>query len=340
MRATDVSGVYVFSERQDVALELLSAGRKLADEGGWCLGSIKIGPNAKAGAAEDIACGAERVLIASSPRLGRIEADLYAEALGAAMRRLNPEVVIVGATKSGTEIAARVAQRLGVGCAAECLALERAEGGGLVVEKRYYGGKFVARRLIQAKPAIVTVQPRKYEAPDRDPLREGIVEELSVDLPEAEKVVLGVEPRKRSGVEIGKAEIVVAIGRGLKRAEDLSIVRELADSLGAVVGASRPLTQELEWLPIDVQVGLSGTTVKPRLYIACGISGQIEHIVGMRGARIVVAINRDPNAPIMQEADYRIVGDLYEVIPALTRIFGQKGEVAPPARAPDASRSA
>lgn len=320
MNAKHCPGVYVFSERQDVTLELLSVGRKLADESGSHLGSITIGANGKADAEEHIAHGAERVLIASNPRLERIQADLYAEALWRAVQHANPDIILVGATKRGREIAARLAQRLGVGCASDCISL-KVEGGALVVEKRYYGGKFVARRLIQGRPRIVTIQPRKFEAAPRDDVRKGSIEELDVKLKDAEAKAIGVEPTKRSGVEIGRAEIVVAVGRGLKRAEDVSIVQELADTLVAAVGASRPLTQDLQWLPVDVQIGLSGTTVQPKLYIACGISGQIEHIVGMRGSTVVVAINKDANAPIMQEADYCIVGDLYEVIPALTKVF-------------------
>lgn len=314
------SGVYVYSERQDVALELLSVGRELAGQSGSYLGSVTIGPRAKADAEERVAHGSERVLIASNPWLERIRADLYAEALWQAFQHVKPDIILIGATKTGTEIAARVAQRLGVGCASECISL-KVESGNLLVEKRYYGGKFIARRLIQVHPRIVTIQPRKFEVPARDDRGKGRIEELDVRLKEAETKVIGVEPRKRSGVEIGKAEIIISVGRGLKRAEDLSIVQELADTLGGVVGASRPLTAELRWLPVDVQVGLSGATVKPRLYIACGISGQIEHIVGMRGSTVVVAINKDPNAPIMQEADYCVVGDLYEMIPALTKVF-------------------
>lgn len=320
MNAKHCPGVYVFCERQDVTLELLSVGRKLADQSGSHLGSITIGANAKADAEEHIAHGAERVLIASNPRLKRIQADLYAEALWRAVQHANPDIILVGATKRGREIAGRLAQRLGVGCASDCIRL-KVEGGALVVEKRYYGGKFVARRLIQGRPRIVTIQPRKFEAPPRDDVRKGSIEELDVKLKDAEAKAIGVEPTKRSGVEIGRAEIVVAVGRGLKRAEDVSIVQELAATLVAAVGASRPLTQDLQWLPVDVQIGLSGTTVQPKLYIACGISGQIEHIVGMRGSTVVVAINKDANAPIMQEADYCIVGDLYEVIPALTKVF-------------------
>jgi len=320
MDVKNSSGVYVFSERQDVRLELLSVGRELAEQAGAHLGSILIGPNTKVDADEQIAHGADEVLMVHNPRLERIQVDLYAEALWQAIQHVNLDILLMGATKRGKEIAARLAQRLKVGCASDGVSL-KIENGDLVVEKRYYGGKFLAKRLIQARPRMVTIQPRKFEAPPRDSLRKGRIEALEVQLKDAEAKVIKVEPTKRSGIEIGKAEIIVSVGRGLRRAEDLSIIQELANTLGAAVGASRPLTQDLQWLPVDVQVGLSGTTVQPKLYIACGISGQIEHIVGMRSSTIVVAINKDPNAPIFQEADYCIVGDLYEIIPALTRAF-------------------
>lgn len=318
MDASPGHGVYVFSERPDVALELLSVARALAGPAGSFVGALVCGPGANAAAGEHLACGADRVVVLGHPRLDPGRADLMAAAMEQAVERLRPDTLVVGATRSGTETAARLAQRLGAPCAGDCLAVQR-EDGGLVVEKRCYGGKFVARRMIPGPPRILTIPARRFEAPPRAHGRAGRIEELAVELPAAEVTVIRTEPRKKSGVEIGKAEVVVSVGRGLKRAEDLAIVQELAEVLGGVVGASRPLVAELGWLPPDVQVGLSGTTVKPKLYIACGISGQVEHLVGMRGSTIVVAINTDPQAPIMQEADYCVVADLNEMVPALTR---------------------
>ena len=322
MRTRDYSGICVFSERQEVALELLSAAREVAKQTHSPVVSIAIGSHARGDADECIAHGADRVVILRHSGLDSSQADLVAEAMRQAVGQVSPDVILVGATRSGTEIAARLAQTLQVGCASDCLKLEVVDGD-LIVEKRYYGGKFIARRVMRAKPRVVTIQPRRFEAPPKDQGRKGDIQELDVTLGDSATKVIGVEPRTKSGAEIGKAEIVVSVGRGLKRPEDVAIVQELADALGAVVGASRPLTAELRWLPVDVQVGLSGTTVKPKLYIACGISGQIEHLVGMRGSTVVVAINTDPNAPIMQEADYRVIGDLYEVVPALDRVLRQ-----------------
>ena len=148
-----------------------------------------------------------------------------------------------------------------------------------------------------------------------------MLQEIRIEAPEPRTLVLRSMERRTSGVRMEEAAAIVAIGRGLERKEDLSIVEQLARILGGLVAATRPLTDDLQWLPVDLKIGLSGHSVKPDLYLACGISGEIEHVVGMRESGIVVAINKDPNAPIMQEADYRVVGDLYRVIPALTSVL-------------------
>ena len=145
------------------------------------------------------------------------------------------------------------------------------------------------------------------------------MEVRSLEAPPPRVRVVETRPRATSQVALGEADALVAVGRGLRRREDLDVVRDLADAVGGVLVATRPLTDDLKWLPVDVKVGLSGQTVKPELYVACGISGQIEHVVGMRESRLVVAVNTDPNAPIMREADLCVVGDLYEVVPALAR---------------------
>jgi electron transfer flavoprotein alpha subunit len=148
---------------------------------------------------------------------------------------------------------------------------------------------------------------------------------MAVKEPESGLHVLGSRVREGSNVRVDKADIVVAVGRGLRSKDDLPMIEELARAIGGVVGASRPLTDDLQWLPTDVKIGLSGVSVRPKLYVACGISGQIEHHVGMRESAVVVAINSDPGAPIMDQADYRVSGDLYELIPLLTRALREIG---------------
>jgi electron transfer flavoprotein alpha subunit len=268
----------------------------------------------EAGPLEQIAHGADEAFLIE-PVAGAHAGDLHVAALRQVLDRTAAEVLLVGATAHGTEVASRVAQGLTVGCASECTALAR-DNGQLVVE-RVCLGRFISRQVIETRPAIATVQPRRFAPPERDGARKGEVRRLTIDVPASRTPILETRCRERSSVAIDKVDVVVAIGRGLRSRTDLRMIEELARALGGAVGASRPLTDDLEWLPSDAKVGLSGVTVKPKLYIACGISGQIEHDVGMRESGVVVAINNDPGAPIMQQADYCIVGDLHKIVPAL-----------------------
>jgi len=312
------SGVCVFSERQDLVLELLSVGRELA--GGDALLSVAVGPDAQSDAHEQIACGADEVFVLESVE-GAQAADLHVEALRQIVERSRAEILLIGATAHGCEVASRVAQRLNVGCASECTELTR-RGEELVIERACLG-RFVCRQVIAKRPAIATVQPRRFAAADPDPGRKGKLQRPTIEVPRSRVSVLDTRPREKSGVPIDRADVVVAVGRGLRSRDELPMIEELARALGGVVGGSRPLTDDLEWLPSDAKVGLSGVTIKPRLYVACGISGQIEHNVGMRESGVVVAINSDRAAPIMRQADYCITGDLHEVVPALIEAVGK-----------------
>jgi electron transfer flavoprotein alpha subunit len=231
------------------------------------------------------------------------------------VQQTRPEVLLIGATASGLEVAARLAQRLGVGCVSECVHLGY-ENGELVLRRRTMG-KFIAKERLRSRPAIVTIPPHRFEALQAQDGRTGRLQEIPMELPPSRTRLIESERRADGESPIEEASIVVSVGRGLRRSEDLALIARLARALGGAVAGSRPLTDDLRWLPANVKVGLSGRTVRPDLYLACGISGQVEHIVGMRDARVVVSINTDPNAPIMGEADYQVVGDLYDVLPAL-----------------------
>ena len=189
----------------------------------------------------------------------------------------------------------------------------------------------MSRQLLKTAPRIATVPPKRFPRADRVSKPLGSTRTLSVELPAPRIKTVSVNPRSRSQVDISKAEVIVSAGRGVKKMEDLEQLQQLAELLGGVLAGSRPLTGDVDWLPADRRIGLSGQTVKPNLYIACGISGQIEHIVGMKGARTVVAINNDAKAPIHAEADYSVIGDLYEIVPALTlaceKAMGKTGGV-------------
>lgn len=329
--------VGTFSERHELALELLTVGRHLARQGGMDLAAIAFD---RARGAEYRARGADRSVAFGIEPPGVPTPEVAVTALAALVAEEDVRFLLVGATAYGTEVAARLAQRLGVGCASECLSLD-AEGGALVVERRCFG-RFVARQSITLTPAIATVASRRFEPPPDDGATgtapaAAAVEVRELEAPPTRVRVVETRPHAISQAALRDADALVAVGRGLRRPEDLDVLRDLADAVGGVLVATRPLTDDLKWLPVDVKVGLSGQTVKPDLYLACGVSGQIEHVVGMRESRLVVAVNTDPEAPMMREADLCVVGDLYEVVPALARAIRRQratltsaGPPAPP----------
>jgi electron transfer flavoprotein alpha subunit len=311
------SGILVCSERPEVAAELLAAARALAESTGERVSSLMLGPDSGERARQEIAQGADEVVIPLPGVNDRAGAESLTALLAGVVGSLAPATVLVGSTRTGAEAAARLAQRLGVACATECLALEREpNSGALLVERYVYGGRFVSRQSLHSRPHIAAVQPKRFEPLTPDPRREGAVRELPVPLPAGRVTVVAVRERARSSADIGRAEVIVTAGRGVRTREDLAVLEPLARALGGELAGTRPLV-ERAWFPVDRQVGLSGRTVRPRLYVACGVSGQIEHITGMRSARTVVAINLSPDAPIHREADYTVVGDLYEIVPAL-----------------------
>jgi electron transfer flavoprotein alpha subunit len=308
--------ILVHSERADLRAELLAAARRLVDATGGRVLSLILSPE---NGGQDAARGADEVRVVV-PAVDRgADGEVVTAVLTEAVTALHPATVLIGSTRTGVEVAARLAQRLGVGSATECLALERSpDGGELLVERSIYGGRFVSRQALRGVPQIAAVQARRFEPLAPDARRTGTVRDLPVELPSGRVTRIGLRDRERSQADIGRAEVVVTAGRGVRTQEDLALLDELASALGGELAGSRPLV-ERGWFPLDHQVGLSGRTVRPRLYIACGVSGQIEHIAGMRSARTVVAINVSPEAPIHEAADYSVVGDLYEVVPALVQ---------------------
>jgi len=310
--------VLVFCESAEVLAELLTAARDLGAATAGEVGALIVGPDGEAHADDMLARGAGCVLLAGEAAPEPIGAEALAIALGAAVRACEPETILVGGTRTGAEVAARVAQELGVPCASDCMSF-RQDGDGLLVDRRVYGGRFVTKQVLEGRPRVVTVAPKRFARAEQGHApAAGQVRRLPVDLPAPRVRPRAVARRSSSAGDVAKAEVIVAAGRGVKREEDLAQLEQLAEALGGMLAGSRPLTGDVDWLPVDRRIGLSGRTVKPNLYIACGISGQIEHIVGIKGARTVVAINNDPKAPIHAEADYSVIGDLYEIVPALT----------------------
>jgi electron transfer flavoprotein alpha subunit len=326
------SAILAFSERPDVAKEMLAAARQLADGSALRVVSLVIGEDGAARATEEIAFGADKVVVASgqSPNTSTV-----LEVLHDVVQKLEPSFVLIGSTRVGSEVSARLGQRLRVASASECLALELDESGDLVVERFVYGGRFVAKRVLRSAPKLAAVQVGRYEPLPRADDRSGEIEEVSPDLLAPAVSVIERKEPERSEADIGKAEVIISAGRGLKSREDLALLQSLARALGGELAGSRPLV-EMQWISRDRQVGLSGRTVSPRLYVACGVSGQIEHIAGMRPSHTVVAINTSPDAPIHHEADYSIVDDLYEVIPALVSVLEEGRSRAAGAEQPGA----
>lgn len=322
MKNEEYRNVWVFSEVKEVALELLSLGRQLADSLGVELGVLALGNGAEAQASEYIAYGADRVYVGQHPALSRFSVEPYTDLIAGLAGQHRPEVLLIGATKRGKELAPRVATRLGTGCAADCISLTiEGESRALQVERVVYSGNALAMLTYRNRPQVATIPPGIFQRREREENRPGEIILAELPIREPRTRVREVREKEKGSVNIEAAEVVVSCGRGLNHPEDIQLIRELAELLGAEVGCSRPIAADLQWLSEDHWVGLSRHKVRPKLYIACGISGQIQHIAGIRDARIVLAINQDDAAPIFQSADYGIVGDLYQVIPALKEAY-------------------
>jgi electron transfer flavoprotein alpha subunit len=266
--------------------------------------------------------GAERVLLAAHPAFAAYDAAGYARAVAAAADVLKPALVLFGASTMGRDLAPRVAARLGAGLASDCIALT-VEGGRLVASRPVFAGKALQQVAFPKTPALATLRPKVF-APVALDGKVAAVEPLAVEFDAAASraKVLRVAAAGAGRVDLTEAEIIVSGGRGMKGPEHFQLIEDLAAALGASVGASRAVV-DAGWRPHSEQVGQTGKTVSPKLYVAVGISGAIQHLTGMTSSRCIVAINQDAEAPIFKVADYGIVGDLFEVLPALTEAVGK-----------------
>jgi len=300
--------IFTFSEDYETAIEILAKGMEIADSLQSDIAAISIGRDSE----DYISYGADKVYsIDSEP-----QADLVVDCISSLINQYKPEILLIGGTKLGKEVAPRIAQKFGIGCATDCVdfSLEHEK---LIVKRFVLGGRFIATQRLLRKPQIVTVPPRRFEKKfDKD--RKGEIIKTSLQPVEPKVQVLEIKGKTPQELRIEEADIIVSVGRGLKKKEDLVLIESLAKALGGAVGCSRSVAADLKWLPEEHWVGLSGHKVKPKLYIAVGISGQVQHIAGIRDAKTIIAINNDPNAPIFKACDYGIVGDLYDIVPALT----------------------
>ena len=317
--------VWVFVEHEhgkvsSVSFELLGEGRKLADALGCHLCGMIFGDGVEGFVKEAIAYGAETVYVTESPILEQYRADPYACAAVNLIRKYKPEIVLFGATTQGRDFAGTVATTLEVGLTADCTGLDiDPETKYLRQTRPAFGGNIMATILDYPnyRPQMSTVRPKVFAMPQRDDSRKGEVIREPLPMTEEQVRTKVLEFIKGAeAVNLVDAEIIVSGGRGLGNAENFKVIRELAQVLGAAVGASRAAVDS-GWIPYEHQVGQTGRTVRPKIYIASGISGAIQHLAGMRTSDIIIAINKDPEAPIFKIATYGIVGDLFTVLPML-----------------------
>ena len=307
---------------KNVGIELLNPGRMLADKTNSKLVAVLIGENAKDIAKEAIAYGADEVIAVEGEQFNRYNTDAYAYAMTELIGKYSPETILIGATNNGRDIGPKLACRLKTGLTADCTGIDIDEETGKVAWTRpAFGGNLMACILCKNTfPQMGTVRPGVFEKPKRDDARSGSIIEEVICVPESEirvKQIDEIVKELSEKVDLENAKIIVSGGRGVKAPENFAIIKELADVLGGEVGASRAAV-DAGWISHDHQVGQTGTTVHPDLYIACGISGAIQHLAGMSSSKIIVAINKDKEAPILKTANYGIVGDLFDVVPKLT----------------------
>jgi len=307
-------GVWVYSEKYDLALEMLGKAREIADKLQTELAAVLIGSGVQEKANELIKCGADKVYLVDNPVLDYFQAERYLSVLHNLAANYKPEILLIGSTKNGKPLAARLATRLDAGCVPDCARLSVDDQRRLIGERITYGGNAAAKVTFKTKPQIVTVPSRAFER-SQPQERNGQVVKLDVKVEEPKTEVVETKPLETSSMRIEEAEVIISCGRGLEKKEDKAMLDELAAVLCGQVGCSRPLAEDRKWF--SEWVGLSGHKVKPKLYIACGISGVIQHVAGIRDSKVIVAINKDEQAPIFGIADYGVVGNIYEILPAL-----------------------
>jgi electron transfer flavoprotein alpha subunit len=300
---------------REASLELVSFARKVGEATGREVKSLVVGKDVSGIAEELSKKGGGEVYLADHEALANYNIDGYHGAAKAAIEAASPDVILLSNTPSGWDLAPRIAAALDAGFASDCFNLD-VENGELVVHRRYFNGKFDSLIRPTSLPLVVTMQPGATQAFAGS--ADGSVTPLSVSPGEGGTLFVEVKAAEKKGVDLTKAEIIVSGGRSLGGPEKFEeVIKPLAEVLGGAMGASRPVV-DAGWLPHEYQVGSSGQIVSPKLYVACGISGAIQHLVGMKASNFIIAINKDPDAPIFEVADLGVVADLFEVVPKLT----------------------
>jgi Electron transfer flavoprotein, alpha subunit len=327
MNIADYKGVWVYAEQRDgelqkVALELVGKGRQIADDLGVELTAVLLGDKVDNIANELLAYGADKVIYAEDEKIAHFSTDAYTRVLADLVNARKPEIMLVGASVLGRDLGPRVAGRLSTGLTADCTGLDIEEGTNqLMMTRPAFGGNLMATIMCtEHRPQMATVRPGVFDkiAKDESRVDTSKIEKVAVSL-DAEDLrikVLEVVKLAKEVADIGEAEVLVSGGRGVGSEENFALLQELADVLGGTVSGSRAAVDN-GWVEPALQVGQTGKTVRPRVYVACGISGAIQHLAGMQDSDYIIAINRDADASIMKIADLGLVGDLNKIIPEL-----------------------
>jgi electron transfer flavoprotein alpha subunit len=315
--------VLIYSDNKNLTIEMISKATELANEDKSKVIAVIIGKLDEKVAKEYISYGADQVFVAETD-ISEFKAEEYADILKKIVDETKSEIILIGSDKNGKELSARLSGLLNAGCVVDSNNIYF-KSGKLNAERVVYSGKAIAVEQFNSKPSIITVPSKAFDPLKKDDSRKGEITKKKIDSNTYDSKILKTQELKTEGANVEDAEIIISCGRGFKNKEDIKLANELAEvTKGKTVGCSRPIAADLKWLSEDHWIGLSGHKVKPKLYIAAGISGQIQHIAGMRDSGVVVAINKDPDALIFKSADYGVVGDLYEVLPKLTNAIKEK----------------
>ncbi|MHA1310115.1 MAG: electron transfer flavoprotein subunit alpha/FixB family protein [Candidatus Helarchaeota archaeon] len=324
MNLEDYKGIWIFVEYtedkiSELTFELLGIGRRLADKLKVELSSVILGHNIKCDLNLLFHYGSDKIYKLDNKHLEVYRTIPFTDALEYLVNKYRPEVLILPATSIGKDLAPRLACRLETGLSADCTELDIGPDGNLIQKKPSYSeNDYITILTPNHRPQMITIRSKIFTPQTPDPNRTGKIIEEHLELNESENwtKILEIIEEDQEDANIQEAEIIVSVGRGIKKPENLGLIKKLSSCINASIGASRSIV-DLGWISHYHQVGLTGKTVKPKIYIACGISGAIHHIIGMKSSDFIIAINKDPEAPIFQIADIGIVGDLFEIIPIL-----------------------
>lgn len=328
----EYSGIIIYAEHKDgklnpVVPELIGIAKKLAEElKDKTISAILVGNEVENLDQELIAYGADQVLLADKPEVSFYNEDSQACLIEGIINRTKPEIFLGGATNAGRSIFPRVAAKLSTGLTADCTALEIDKTSGLLRQTRpAFGGNVMATIITRNHlPQMATVRPNLFPPVIKSEGRHGVVIDFSnICIPESQIQLLDYRKNEKKSVLLDEADVILAVGRGAKNEELLPLIRELADKLKGTLGASRAAVDE-GWIPYSLQIGQTGKTVKPSIYFALGISGAVQHIVGMERSDVIIAVNTDPDADIFKVADYGIIGDLNEIIPKMLQQLNER----------------